>query len=158
MYSDKLKTRTGEKSIVVVLGMHRSGTSAITRALQVLDIDLGERLMLPAENNNEKGFFEDIDVNAINIELLNELGKDWHTLSLIQADELLHEKYAGLRLRAAELLRSRLQNTDRFGLKDPPAILAKSFRASATRCVVCHSGQESAQRGQIPGSKESASP
>jgi len=119
MYSDKLKTRTGEKSIVVVLGMHRSGTSAITRALQVLDIDLGERLMLPAENNNEKGFFEDIDVNAINIELLNELGKDWHTLSLIQADELLHEKYAGLRLRAAELLRSRLQNTDRFGLKDP---------------------------------------
>ena len=119
MYSEKPKMRAGNKSIVVILGMHRSGTSAITRGLQVLGIDLGERLMLPAENNNERGFFEDIDVNAINIELLNELGQDWHTLSLIQADELLHEKYAGLRLRAVELLRSRLQNTDRFGLKDP---------------------------------------
>lgn len=119
MHPDKLKTRTGEKSIVVVLGMHRSGTSAITRGLEVLGINLGERLMLPAEGNNEKGFFEDIDVNAINVELLDALGQDWHTLSLIRADELLHEKYSGLRLRAVELLRSRLQNTDRFGIKDP---------------------------------------
>lgn len=119
MYSDKLKTRTGGKSIVVVLGMHRSGTSAVTRALQVLGVDLGERLMLPAAGNNDKGFFEDSDVNAINIELLKELGQDWHTLTLIAADELLHEKYAGLRLRAIELLRSRLQDTDCFGLKDP---------------------------------------
>src|SRR4030065_2921311 len=109
MKPDKVKARTGEKSIVVVLGMHRSGTSAITRALQVLGIDLGERLMLPAAGNNEKGFFEDIDVNAINIEMLGALGQDWHTLSLIPADELLHEKYAGLRLRAIGLLRSRLQ-------------------------------------------------
>ena len=119
MYSDKLKTRAGGKSIVVVLGMHRSGTSAITRGLQALGIDLGEHLMLPAAGNNEKGFFEDIDVNAINIELLGALGQDWHTLPLIQADELLHEKHAGLRLRAIELLRSRLQDTDCFGLKDP---------------------------------------
>lgn len=119
MNPDKLNTCTGGKSIVVVLGMHRSGTSAITRGLQALGIDLGERLMLPAADNNEKGFFEDIDVNAINVELLDALGQDWHTLSLIPADELLHEKYAGLRLRAIELLRSRLQDTDRFGFKDP---------------------------------------
>ncbi len=119
MHAEKLKTCAGKKSIVVVLGMHRSGTSAITRGLQVLGVDLGERLMLPAEGNNEKGFFEDIDVNAINVELLNALGQDWHTLSLIPADEMLHEKYAGLRLRAIELLRSRLRDTDCFGLKDP---------------------------------------
>ena len=119
MNADKLQNPAGEKSIFVVLGMHRSGTSAITRGLQVLGIDLGERLMPPAEGNNEKGFFEDVDIAAINVELLNSFGQDWHTLSLIPADELLHEKYAGLRLRAIELLRSRLRDIDHFGLKDP---------------------------------------
>lgn len=119
MYSGKSKMRTGKKPITVVLGMHRGGTSAITRGLQVLGVDLGERLMPPASGNNEKGFFEDVDITAINIELLNSLGQDWHTLSLVSADELLREKYAGLRLRAIELLRSRLQDTDHFGFKDP---------------------------------------
>ena len=63
------KRQKHAKSIIVVLGMHRSGTSAITRGLMVLGVELGDHLMPPAPNNNDKGFFEDIDVNAINVEL-----------------------------------------------------------------------------------------
>ena len=57
-----------KKIIFVVLGMHRSGTSAITRGLEVLGASLGNRLMPPFVGNNDKGFFEDVDINAFNIE------------------------------------------------------------------------------------------
>ena len=63
--------------LIVVLGMHRSGTSAITRALKVLGVDLGDRLMLAVEGDNNKGYWEDIDFNALNIEMLRAIGKDW---------------------------------------------------------------------------------
>lgn len=70
-----------KKEIVVVLGMHRSGTSAITRSLKVLGVDLGGRL-LPAEAGiNDKGFWEDVDITAFNVDLLHALGHDWHTLT-----------------------------------------------------------------------------
>jgi hypothetical protein len=113
--------RTREKSIIVVLGMHRSGTSAITRGLMVLGVELGDHLMPPAPNDNDKGFFEDIDVNAINVELYRSLENhpNWHTLAPVPRSELLHEKKTPLRLRAVELLRSRLETVDCFGIKDP---------------------------------------
>ena len=47
---------TGKKRLIVVLGMHRSGTSAITRGLQVMGIDLGNNLMPAMEGVNDKGF------------------------------------------------------------------------------------------------------
>ena len=48
------------KRLIVVLGMHRSGTSAITRALNVLDVDLGDRLLPPVDGDNAKGYFVDL--------------------------------------------------------------------------------------------------
>lgn len=109
------------RSIVVVLGMHRSGTSAITKGLELLGVELGERLMPPNPDVNKKGFFEDLDINAINIELYKALdgGHDWHTVGMVPRDDLLHERHAPLRLRAIEVLRSRLREMPRFGLKDP---------------------------------------
>ena len=64
---------TRGKSIVVVLGMHRSGTSAVTRGLMVMGVELGDHLMPPVPDDNEKGFFEEIDVNAINMEVYQSL-------------------------------------------------------------------------------------
>ena len=36
--------------LIVILGMHRSGTSAITRGLQVMGVSLGNNLMPPMED------------------------------------------------------------------------------------------------------------
>ena len=80
--------------LIVVLGMHRSGTSAITRGLQALDVNLGEQLMPPVENNNDKGFFEDIEVNKLNIELLNAMDSDWDDVSVIPSTALGQERLA----------------------------------------------------------------
>ncbi len=110
---------TTSKRIIVVLGMHRSGTSAITRGLNVLGVDLGERLMPSAEGVNAKGFFEDLDVYALNVEILQAIGSDWDCLAPIEPRdvETLHRQ--GYFLRAVDLLRQKTNNIPIFGFKDP---------------------------------------
>ncbi|MFQ2767582.1 rhamnan synthesis F family protein [Aeromonas caviae] len=114
-----MKDMNPKKRLVVVLGMHRSGTSAITRSLEALGVSLGSHLMPPVEGNNAKGFFEDIDINAINIEMLNAVGSNWFFVSAIskQQKEQLFEQ--GFFLRAVELLREKFEHTDIFAFKDP---------------------------------------
>ena len=99
--------------------MHRSGTSATTRGLEVLGVELGNRLMPAIEGNNAKGFWEDIDLNALNIEMLQALGSDWHHLSPVSTHDVQSLCRLGFELRAVELLRSKLADASVFGFKDP---------------------------------------
>ncbi len=108
-----------QKRIVAVLGMHRSGTSAITRGLKVLGVDLGTRLLQPQEGINEKGFWEDGDIAAFNNELLAALGRKWDSLQPILADELRQPRIEAFKLPATQLLRKKISEIDCFGLKDP---------------------------------------
>lgn len=104
---------------IVVLGMHRSGTSAITRGLKVFGVELGDNLMPPFANNNEKGFWEDIEINALDNEMLSALGSDWHYLAPVQPSDIqvLHQK--GYFIKTVELLRQKIGTFPVFGFKDP---------------------------------------
>lgn len=62
--------------LALVLGMHRSGTSVMARALPVMGVSLGDHL-IPAHPCNPKGFFEDADINSSNAILLKALGAGW---------------------------------------------------------------------------------
>jgi hypothetical protein len=105
--------------LIVVLGMHRSGTSAITRALKVLGVELGDRLMPAAEDDNDTGYWEDVDFNALNIEMLCAVGKDWfYTSPVTQADLEILDKQ-GYFVKAEKLLKEKLKDRKLFGLKDP---------------------------------------
>ena len=108
-----------KQKIIAVLGMHRSGTSAITRGLKVLGVDLGDRIAPGIPGNNAKGFWEDLDLNALNIEILNSIGRDWHSNPSITPSELTAENLWSLRLRAVELLREKMRGVPVWGLKDP---------------------------------------
>jgi len=108
-----------QKRLIVVLGMHRCGTSAITRGLQVMGVHLGNRLMPLVAGNNDKGFWEDIDINALNVEMLNALNNDWHHLSLIKQEDLELLKRDGFFIRAAELVQQKTVNNPLWGFKDP---------------------------------------
>jgi hypothetical protein len=55
--------------ILIILGMHRSGTSLITRWLQACGLHVGDTL-LGAETGNEEGHFEDVDFMHLHEELL----------------------------------------------------------------------------------------
>ena len=60
---------------ILVLGMHRGGTSALAGVLQRLGFDLGSTLMEAAQGVNDKGFFEHLDAFRIHERLLAALGR-----------------------------------------------------------------------------------
>lgn len=80
---------------VVVLGAGRSGTSALTRGLDALGIDLGDKLRA-AGGKNPTGFFEDEDILAISKRLKRALGIRGHSLRLL--DDAVWERPAVKRI------------------------------------------------------------
>lgn len=64
--------------LVYVAGMHRSGTSAVTRVLNLLGLSLGgpDALMPPARDNPH-GFWEVTAVARLNDSVLADLGGSW---------------------------------------------------------------------------------
>jgi hypothetical protein len=107
------------KKIYTVLGMHRSGTSAIVRALKVFNISLGNNLMPPQEGVNDKGFWEDNDLNALNVEMLHSISTSWYSLAPIEAEDIKSLKNSDYFERAVALIKSKLKKSRAFGLKDP---------------------------------------
>ncbi len=69
---------------VLVLGMHRSGTSVLARALIALGVDFGSKLLV-SRADNPKGFFEDKDTYELNEAFLGRIGCQWHSLRLPNA-------------------------------------------------------------------------
>ena len=106
--------------LIVVLGMHRSGTSVIAAGLQVMGVVLGDRLLPSVNGDNDKGYYEDIDLNELNIECLDAIDSDWDRLSAITAIDIAVLKKQGYFLRAVNLLRQKVRmNAPIFGFKDP---------------------------------------
>ncbi|MGP7735181.1 hypothetical protein [Oceanimonas smirnovii] len=107
------------KQLVVVLGMHRSGTSALTRSLQVLGVDLGDNLLPANAQVNAKGFWEDREILQFNVELMSVLGLDWDNLAIISPELCNSEQVRVYVPGAVALLKKKMQHTACFGLKDP---------------------------------------
>ncbi|MHB1498590.1 MAG: hypothetical protein ACYCXN_11860 [Acidimicrobiales bacterium] len=63
---------------VAIVGMHRSGTSAVAGFLAKAGYFAGrDDDLLPPQEDNPKGYFEREDVNALNDELFASLGGSW---------------------------------------------------------------------------------
>ena len=75
------------KRLIIVLGMHRSGTSSLTKALAALDIDIGNDFIPNIASVNEKGFWEDLEINSLNIKILKSINTDWFKLGPIKKNE-----------------------------------------------------------------------
>jgi hypothetical protein len=104
---------------ILILGMHRSGTSALTRVVNLLGAELGSRLMPAAARNNENGFWENQDAVDINECLLADLGRNWHDVREMPAGWMDSE--AALRARASirQLYASEFVDKALWALKDP---------------------------------------
>lgn len=70
---------------IIILGMHRSGTSALAGVLAKAGIDFGNRL-LPAMQQNPKGFWEHEDIVAIHELALRSLGSFWDAIEPLQKE------------------------------------------------------------------------
>jgi glycosyltransferase involved in cell wall biosynthesis len=113
-----LPVKIGSKRIILILGMHRCGTSAVARLMKVFDVDLGHRLMPSSEGNNAKGFFEDIDFFELNVRMMHGLLGDWDQLRQVSNDELSELEGTFLE-EASKLVEEKTRNLNILGLKDP---------------------------------------
>jgi len=107
-----------DKRVIAVLGMHRSGTSAITRALITVGANTGDNL-LPAGEDNPKGFWEDKDFVLMNERILATLGATYDSLRLLPHDFKNDPALRDLLLEAALLLRNKVERCQLLALKDP---------------------------------------
>lgn len=102
----------------IVLGMHRSGTSVMSRALSVLGAHHG-RHMTAAAQDNPKGFWEDSEVVAFNDSLLALLGLGWFDVATLPQGIFELPLWNKKIEQAKELMRDRFLDCSCFALKDP---------------------------------------
>lgn len=137
--SDRVQVSAPPCQLVVVLGMHRSGTSVITRALATMGVRLGDRLLPPMDGVNAKGFWEDEDIQALDEAMLAALGRSWFHVAPLSADEVRCLHAQGFLERAAALLREKVEGGEApFGFKDPRVARLLPF----WRDVFAHLGYE----------------
>lgn len=109
---------SSRSTCVLVLGMHRSGTSALTRVLNLLGAELPGNLM-PARPSNEKGFWESLDIQRLNDDLLAALSTRWDDPVSVSTEQLPPAQRAAFHDRAARLLARDFSGSQLFVLKDP---------------------------------------
>ena len=69
--------RVGTRTAVIVLGMHRSGTSATAGVLSLLGIATPRHLMAPTKDN-PKGYWESTTLMTVHDRILRSAGSSWH--------------------------------------------------------------------------------
>lgn len=108
-----------QRKAILVLGMHRSGTSALTRVLNLLGVELGKDLMAPAEGNNPLGFWEHQRVVDIHNMLLSDLGRSWHDTRALPEHWLDSAPAVKACQQLTELLREEFACSPLWAVKDP---------------------------------------
>jgi GT2 family glycosyltransferase len=103
---------------ILIAGMHRSGTSALARVVNLLGADLGDGL-LPAREDNPRGYWEATDVIALNDECLQHFGTAWFDPSPLPAGWEHTPWTNDWRGRLASLLRKRCGDAPLVAIKDP---------------------------------------
>lgn len=105
-----------KKTALIVLGMHRSGTSSVAGALALAGAAAPKRLM-PAADDNPRGFWESSAVADFNDRLLAQQGSNWSDWRAIAARPILADARA--RVEAADLLHDEFGEAPAIVLKDP---------------------------------------
>lgn len=103
---------------LVILGMHRSGTSALTGLLNKLGLSTGRNL-LSADKNNERGYFEDIHLNQQHDVMLKHLGRSWSDVRLFPAGWFEQDWVATARDKLAGHFLAEFDLDRMWVLKDP---------------------------------------
>jgi hypothetical protein len=113
-----------DKPVVVVLGMHRSGTSLLANLLAELGVDLGSEL-LAADYHNQAGYWEQAEINRLQDSLLQRLAGNWSGPAWMNPLPLAWERLAAAECRREmEQLKQVVQGEIArargvFGFKDP---------------------------------------
>ena len=103
---------------VVVLGMHRSGTSALAGMLGLAGLAMPRTLLAPS-SGNERGLWESESVKSFNEDVLRDLATTWHGVEDISFSSLGRRKIGQVRKLAEEIVISEFGESVSFVVKDP---------------------------------------
>lgn len=106
------------RKALLVAGMHRSGTSALTRVLNLLGAEIGDRL-LPARTDNPRGYWEDEAAVASNEALLRALDLSWQSPGPLPNGWMTLPSTTQWCQRLRLLLDERFSDKPLFMIKDP---------------------------------------
>ena len=106
------------KILVVVLGMHRSGTSSAAGALVRLGAAAPQHLMAP-NADNVRGFWESPVISELNNAILAAGGSDWKDWRKFNLAKIPKVEADALRERAREALAEEFGNVGFAVMKDP---------------------------------------
>lgn len=115
-----------KKQIVIILGMHRSGTSVVARITQSLGYELGNRLIEP-NGENPKGFFENQEIVSFNDRLLRHISLSWDSLGFIWEENFEKELFKDLFFEANDILSENFSNSSFWAIKDPRLCILLPF-------------------------------
>lgn len=120
--------------LTLVLGMHRSGTSLLTRGLMTLGLDLGANLM-PPEADNPKGFWEDLDIVNLNETIINRFSSWSQITPSFESLQLLVPRED--RVHAIDVISEKLRNKQLQAIKDPRLCILLPFWQDILRTCGC---------------------
>ena len=111
---------------IVVVGMHRSGTSAVARGLKALSVYLG-RNFLDAQPENPTGYWEDKGIVELNERVLKALRLTWDGVAPIARRSFGGWRMWRLRREARRYLRRSFIEEPLWGFKDPRTLRLLPF-------------------------------
>jgi hypothetical protein len=103
---------------VLVLGMHRSGTSALTRLFSLAGCSLPKTLM-GANSSNTAGHWESTPICRFNDRVLESAGTDWSDWGAVNPGWFRSPVVEGFLLEAIDVLNEEFGSSPLFVLKDP---------------------------------------
>ena len=110
--------RRPKRSALLALGMHRSGTSALSGMLQALGCD-GPATPMKPDNTNPKGFFESVLLYKLHDEILASAGSSWHDYRPFPEVWVQSPKGDEYRDRLRTVIESEYGMSHLFVVKDP---------------------------------------
>lgn len=112
------KANEGKRTCLLALGMHRSGTSALTRVLGIAGAKLPQNLVGP-NTSNEAGHWEPADLVKYHDSLLAELSSSWDDWQSLDISRLPVKRRKEIKQEIHEIIAADYGGATLFVLKDP---------------------------------------
>jgi hypothetical protein len=128
-------------TVVCTLGMHRSGTSVMSRMVNLLGVDLGpEPIVSVSGEDNRRGYWEHSSFRVLNDEILATFGGQWDAPPYFPPAWTRDPRLAEVKAEARDFLAQTFAGQQVWGWKDPRSCLTLPFwqdLVGEMRYVIC---------------------
>ncbi|WP_051371052.1 glycoside hydrolase family 99-like domain-containing protein [Mesorhizobium loti] len=111
-------TKPEPRICIMVLGMHRSGTSALTRVISLLGAALPHQVLNP-DDSNASGYWEPTNLNHLNEKMLAEAGSRWDDWRSFDPGDLGRSRILFYKTEISRIVDEEYGNASAIVLKEP---------------------------------------